>query len=317
MPSFTFNSKRFSSAHAIVLLLLALLLYFAALEFTMRTVVPRVSQVERRHNADYQAALGLSQRASTGLKTVLIVGNSLLQEAIDRDGLREMSSSRYRVVVFPIENTTYLDWYFGLHRLAMEGSRPDIVILCLNIRQLLSNSTNGEGFARSMMWTGDILEVAKTAGLDSTITSNYLFANLSAWLGGRWVIRNWVLEGWMPNARALVDLFTPQGTVTPISLETIAERAIPRLKKLRDLCETFGAQFIFLVPPAVSGAESLTRIQSAAVDAKISLLIPFEPGEMPAATFSDGFHLNPKGARIFTERLAAQLGGSLAGGRER
>src|SRR6266853_3119542 len=99
MPSFTFNSESFRSSHAIVLLLLALLLYFAALEFVMQTVVPRVSQVEHRHNADFQAALRLSQRAPQGTKTVLIVGNSLLQEGIDRDKLQEMSSSNYRVAV--------------------------------------------------------------------------------------------------------------------------------------------------------------------------------------------------------------------------
>ena len=316
MPSFTFNSESFRSPHAIVLLLLALLLYFAALEFMMRTVVPRVSQVERRHNADHQAALRLSQRAPRSLKSVLIVGNSLLQEGIDRDKLRQVSSSQYRVAVFPVENTTYLDWYFGLRRLAIEGSTPDLVVLCLNLRQLVSNSTNGEGFAHSMMWTGDILEVAKTAGLDSTNTSNYFFANLSAWLGGRWYIRNWVLEGWMPSAKTLVDLFTPRGAVTPIPLETIVEQTIQRLKKLRDLCETFGARFVFLVPPTMSGADSLTKIQSAAAETKISVIIPFKPGEMPAAGFSDGFHLNPNSARIFTERFAILLSESLARGRE-
>jgi len=299
-----------------VLLLLALLLYFAALEFVMQTVVPRVSRVERRHNADRQAALRLSQRVPQGMKTVLIIGNSLLQEGIDRDKLREVSSSQYRVAVLPIENTTYLDWYFGLRRLAMEGSTPNVVVLCLNVRQLVSNSTNGEGFAHSMMWTGDILEVAKTAGLDSTNTSNYFFANLSAWLGGRWFIRNWVLEEWMPNAKTLVDLFTPRGAVTPIPLETIVEQTIQRLKKLQDLCETFGARFVFLVPPAMSGADSLSKIQSAAAESKISVLIPFNPGEMPAAAFSDGFHLNPNGARIFTERFAILLSESLARGRE-
>ena len=316
MPSYTFNFESFRSSHAIVLLLLALLLYFAALELMMRTVVPRVSQVERRHNADRQAALRLSQRPPQGMKTVLIIGNSLLQEGIDREKLREVSASQYRVAVFPIENTTYLDWYFGLHRLAVEGSKPDVVVLCLNIKQLMSNSTNGEGFAHSMMWMGDILEVAKTAGLDSTNTSNYFFANLSAWLGGRWFIRNWVLEEWMPKAKTLVDLFTPRGAVTPIPLEATVEQTTQRLKKLQDLCETFGARFVFLVPPATSGADSLIKMQSAAEETKISVLIPFKPGEMPAAAFSDGFHLNPNGARIFTERLAILLSESLAGRRE-
>src|SRR5437660_1550173 len=270
MPSFTFNSETFRSSHAIVLLLLALPLYFATLEFMMRTIVPRVSQVERRHNADRQAALKLSQRAPQSLKTVLIVGNSLLQEGIDRDKLRQVSSSQYRVAVFPVENTTYLDWYFGLRRLAIEGSMPDVVVLCLNVRQLVSNSTNGEGFAHSMMWTGDILEVAKTAGLDSTNTSNYFFANLSAWLGGRWYTRSWVLEGWMPSAKTLVDLFTPRGAVTPIQLVTSVQQRIQRLMKLRHRCEMSGARVVFLVLQAVSGVDTVPNVHSAASEAGLA-----------------------------------------------
>src|SRR5690348_6102743 len=102
----------------------------------------------------------------------------------------------------------------------------------------------------------------------------------------------------MPNAKTLEDLCTPRGAVTPIPLETVVAQTIQILKKLQDLFETFGAQFVSLVPPVMSGADSLVKVQSAATETKISVLIPFKPGEMPAAAFSDGFHINPNGARI-------------------
>jgi hypothetical protein len=53
----------------------------------------------------------------------------------------------YRIEVFPIENTWFLDWYFGLDRLFSEGARPAIIALCLT-RQLIGYATDGEYFAR-------------------------------------------------------------------------------------------------------------------------------------------------------------------------
>lgn len=221
-----------------------------------------------------------------------------------------MMGPSYAAVVFPIENTTYLDWYFGLRRLFAEGSRADVVVLCLSSRQLVSKSTNGEAFARSMMQTSDIVSVAKAAGLDMTTASNFFFANLSAWLGGRWSIRNWLLEKWVP--KTLVEHFAPRNSQVPATTDEILEEAMARLTAMQELSATHESRFMLLIPPTRHAHDPATRIQAEAARAGMDVLVPFEPGAMPADAFSDGFHLNSYGAVLFSERLGAALAGALS-----
>lgn len=307
------------ASHGLVCLALGILLYFIALEVIMRTAVPRISQIERRHRVDREEALKLTRAGHGGAKTVLIVGNSLLQQGIDRPELENALSQHHHVTTYAVENTTYWDWYFGLRRLEREGSAPDVVVLSLNLRQVLADSTNGEGFAHSLMWMGDVAKVARTTGLDLTGASNYFFANISAWLGGRSFIRNWILEKWVPDVNALVQYFTP-ATQTRSTQGSRTERAhvlIERLSAMRDLVETRGAQFLFLLPPSMSRDDFFTEFEQLATRAGITVIAPFKPGEIGDSAFSDGFHLNPDGAKRFSARLGQFLSNDLTSYRDR
>ena len=90
----------------------------------MRTVVPRMSKGQQREVEDRRAAVLLQPRMPDGSTSILVVGNSLLLHGIDRARLQREMGSRYHVVLYPIEGTTYLDWYFGLRRLFADGARP-------------------------------------------------------------------------------------------------------------------------------------------------------------------------------------------------
>lgn len=307
MPSSIFNFRRLDGNGAVALLLAILVLYFCALEVAMRTVVPKFVKAERRYGEDYKAAVSLRPESAQGSKGVLLAGNSLLLLGVDRIKLQQAMTPTYSVVVFPIENTTYLDWYFGLRRFLAEGSRPSTIVLCLSPSQLLSNSTNGEAFAQSMMNSGDIIRVARAARLDNTTASNYFFASFSKWLGGRWYVRNWLLEKWMPDSNVLVGYFTPMRKRAAVPAQAVTDEALRRLKELQELSKANGASFVFLVPPSPVADDAAAAIQSAAAQAGIAVSIPFLPGEMPGQAFSDGFHLNSHGANLFTERLQFQL----------
>lgn len=309
-----FNFSAMKSSHGLVFLMFGILQYFIGLEIAMRTVVPQISQVERRHNDDHQRALQVMQKAHDGFETVLVVGNSLLQQGIDREELLKATPPKYRIALFPVENTTYWDWYFGLRRLAREGAAPDVVVLCLNLRQILSNSTNGEGFAHSMMQVGDIVQVARATRLDMTVASNYFFANFSAWLGGRSFIRNWILEKWIPGASALVQLFAAPGRAAQgkSSSTAIPYETLQRLKALQALCKTIGAKFVFLIPPTTNSTDLTSEVQLLAAQADIPVIVPFKPGEMETSVFSDGFHLNAEGAKRFSERLGGAFEDALS-----
>jgi hypothetical protein len=271
----------------------------------------RVSKGAKRIHDDYSRALTLRPVSPDGKKEVLLVGNSLLLAGVDRKKLAAEISSKYSVTVLPIENTTYLDWYFGLRRIFGEGARPSGVVLCLSSRQLTWNAVNGESFAHHMMRLRDILMVRKAAGLDTTTTSTLFFANLSSWLGDRPSIRNWILEMWLPNASLLTSSLTPRAQPTLESNQRDITQAVGRLREIRDLSVANGAQFLFLIPPSTSERSLAEEIRLSGDRSGVTVLVPFLPGEMAAEYFSDGFHLNSKGAGVFTERLGLMLQSAL------
>ncbi len=91
---------------------------------------------------------------------------------------------------------------------------------------------------------------------------------------------------------------------------TLYTLARDRLMCLDGLALANGAQFMLVVPPTYqSGSEAIVH---AGKDLGIPVLIPVPSDELDQSSFqSDGFHLNEKGATLFTNRLAADLRNTL------
>src|SRR5256714_13167571 len=161
----------------------------------------------------------------------------------------------YHIALYPVEGTLYLDWYFGLRRLFSEGSRPALVILAVSVRHVLSDSTDGDAFARSMMNMSDLPEVSRAAKLDMMSTSSYFFANLSEWLGTRAWTRDALLEKWLPGAPLLAAHLWTRAAALPV---TATHLAAARLQKMQELCNSYGGGVALLFPPPLpgGGAES-------------------------------------------------------------
>src|SRR5438552_6110208 len=98
-------------------------------EAAARIALDRISKIQHRTMDEYRLARAIGTESPGGRPSVLIVGNSLLDEGVRfervRDGLRQEWDARR----FVVENTSYYDWYYGLKRLFREGARPDIVIV--------------------------------------------------------------------------------------------------------------------------------------------------------------------------------------------
>lgn len=293
------------------LLIALLILYCGTLEVVTRTKFTRISRVQRRIENDKRAALGLKQTASDGAKTFLLFGNSLLVHGVEPDKLHKEMAPRYYSAVLGIENTQYLDWYFGLRRFLAEGSRPSVIVLSLTTRQLISRGIDGEYFAYQMMQERDILRVKTAAHLDTTMTSNLFFANRSAWLGSRSMIRNWLLGELMPSVDQLTAYLPEKASQLP-SDEVVIQQSLERLQAIQEVCRNYGARFIFVLPPVRGVSDLEGTLRTTAASAGITVLVPYRGGEMPAAYFSDGFHLNAQGAALYTERLGLELDGPLS-----
>lgn len=292
------------------LLLGCVVVYLGLLELATRAVYPRMSEGKFRELTDYRTALQI-QPAPAGRKSVLLIGNSLLLEGVERERLRQALAPMAEVTLFPIEGTSYLDWYYGMRRFFREGTRPEVVVLCINARQVLSDSTNGERFANSMMSLADLWRVKQAAGLDSMTTSNYFFANLSAWVGDRTYVRNGLLEKLVPGVKRLVGYFTQRDPNSMTATGAVVERSRRRLEDFQALTRQYGARFVWLVPPTLNSADPAPSIADATA-ADLSVIIPYAPASLSLADFADGFHLNSRGAEKFTERTIPLLQAALS-----
>ena len=306
MPSSTSNSDFRAATRAIAVLLTGLLLYCAGLELVTRLGFSRVSRTQRRVTEDLSVAKSLTPHSSNGQPTILVVGNSLLLDGVDRGSLKKELAPNYQVALLPVENTQFEDWYFGLRRLFAEGSRPSIVVICLSTRQMMSRATDGEYFAYYLMQSRDLLAVKRESQLDNTNTSAYLFANRSDWLGSRAQIRNWLLQEIMPNLEHLIGFF-PGKTPPMPAKELVIEAVLPHLRALNQICNSSGARLVVLVPPTLRNDDASADVQDSASREGIPVLVPLRPSDVTPDEFHDGFHLNPRGAARFTHRLATDL----------
>ena len=306
MLSSTSNSEPRDATRAIAVLLVGMLLYCATLEVVTRRGFSRVSRTQRRIYQDLNAAKSIAPAVSNASPTVLVVGNSLLLDGVDRASLKNELAPKYQLVLLPVENTQFEDWYFGLRRLFAEGSRPSIVVVCLSTRQMMSRATDGEYFAYYLMQGRDLLAVRRESQLDNTMASAYFFANRSDWLGSRAQIRNWLLQAIMPNLERLIGFFPAKTPPMPPSDQVVAA-AIPHLLALDELCKSNGARLVILVPPTLRHDDASAEIQDSANGQGIPVLVPLRPSEVSPGEFSDGFHLNAQGAARFTQRFASAL----------
>lgn len=291
------------------LLAAAALAYLAALEIGARVLYPAHSALAARIRSDWSAASQVGISGAPPHRNFLVVGNSLLQAAIDRKELGALTrDDGPGITILPIENTEYLDWYFGLQRLLAQGSRPEFVVLSLLPVQLISDRTDGEFFAWQLMRPADILRVKRAAHLDWTSASTYLMASASAWIGDSEGIRNWVRSETVPGMSELAGYFPQRAAASPPAqvIERIAE---PRLSQFAALCAAHGCKPLLLIPPLVRrrGDQSLLAVARAARAARVPVLMPVAPGELGPELFPDGFHLSQRGARMFTPRLVDTL----------
>jgi hypothetical protein len=288
---------------ATLTLIAALVSLLVGAEIFSRYVFPRVSQVESRIHEDERQVKAIPVNSSDSQPTVLLVGNSLLLRGLDYPRIRTDLAPDAHVVRFVIENTEYIDWYYGLRHLFTTGIRPSMVVLCLNLGQTVSPRTLGDYSARHLFSASDLLPVAHDAGLDATRTSGLILAHWSAFYASRATMRNYVLNKTAPGYAAAMHTLA-DNTQRPLPPDDELMRiARTRLRALDDLCRQSGVEFVLLIPPSVAGHNDL--LASVATLEQVNFDYPFPAGTLAPDLFrSDGAHLNENGAVLFTDAIS-------------
>jgi hypothetical protein len=296
-PLRTANTYRVWSVRAFA----SLALFCIGIESLTRFGFAHVSRIEARIANDHAAVLAMRK---SNRPSVLLLGNSLLLQDIDYGRLRNSLQGQAYAVRFPIEDTEYLDWFYGLRRFFDEGSRPDIVVLCINAEHLISSTIRGDYSVYYLFRFWDIPQIRRDIGYDLTKTSGLELSRFSLFYAGRNNLRNFVL---FRTAHAYTEILQriatrPAHVSSDQEIERIAES---RLTALRALCSSHGAQFTFLLPPGFGREEA--PLVRAGTRSRTDVMVPVHLNALSRDKFKDGFHLNASGAQIFTDRLSALL----------
>lgn len=298
MPSSTSNSRVATVGH-IVLLLCLCVSFCVLLEAVTASYFGRVSQLEKRRESEYRDALAVRSLKDRNGTSVLVIGNSLLLEGVNFPELQQAVDPTIQLHRVVVENTSYLDWYYGLRHIFRVGSHPDVVVLVLNPVQFTSSAIHGDYTVHFLVDRQDLVSFAGEAGADRNQLSSFILAKLSFFYGTRAEIRTWILRKIIPEIPGLKLAFA-----TPKGLRE--ERVTKRLVELHQICTQHGAELVLVLPPALQDSGVNVLLQAATANG-VKLLSPIAPGVLPPSDYADNFHLNSRGAATFTPTLAAGL----------
>ena len=300
-------SSTSSSSAQVKVALVAIAALLLSVELSTRFGFRLVSRIEGRIATQHAGALAL-RPASTQIPgqhqrpSVLLVGNSLLLEAVD-DSLEGRMADQADIHRFVIEQTYFNDWYYGIRRLLAEGSKPDYLVLCLGPGHWVSDNIRGDYSSYYLFQTSDIHSVARDAGYSLTRESNLFFARYSMFYAGRAGLRNFVLHSSSPGYAEILRELTNGHVVNPPPSDA-APKIAARMQSLSRLGGPLPRLAVVMAPTFLDYEKELAL---GAAQAGLPLLIPVHAGEWPQDMFSDGFHLSSAGAKRFTPILARQL----------
>lgn len=289
------------------MLLAGCLAIAAAVEVTARLGFDRFSKIQRRTAEEYRLATTIGRGGVTGSRRVLVVGNSLLKEDVQFDELRAALGSHCDTRRFIVEQTGYLDWYYGMRRLFRDGARPDVVVLILTARQSIGTDIRGDYSAQYLFDKSDLPAVTRELELNPTLTTNLFLSGFSKFWGTRAEIRNFVLGHMMPDLGRLM-VFSSVVDPRPLLDREVYDVMRERLARLKAMTDAHGAKLVFVLPPVGDPRDGADAVFRAGKEAGVDTLRPVASGTLPSRLYSDGsFHLNPTGAQIFTSELIPLL----------
>jgi hypothetical protein len=305
MPSSISDSKCAAIRCAKALIGISALLIIA-LEISSIYLLKHKSATYARISRQFEEALSIRPARPGDPPSVLMVGNSLLLHGVQLDRLRALTSSSMRIYPIFLEATGYYDWLYGLQRLFRQGAKPQIVVVGVGVNYFLANGIRQDYVPMLFFDARDTLEVASDLHLDRTATSNLLLEHSSTFWDTRSAIRTQILSHVVPHLEDLFLLVNPRPSI-PEGRE-FEEIAIPRLRRLRELCEANGAKLVLLVPPTLSSERAVGEMAYAAHTAGVEISVPIDPAALSAKFYQrDGMHLNSDGAVLFTSALAKDL----------
>jgi len=265
----------------------------------------------RRFQSECAAALAIGHKGAPCEAEILLLGNSLTLTDVDMDLLRQRLGVRREVCRWAVDNTTYLDWYYGLRRAVRNGARPTLVVVGGRSWHFLAPQARGRFFAHYILDWKDLLDARSKTGANATAFSNMGLAQLSAFYGSREEIFKRWLTMVLPSFPNLGEHMVMSDSSGPSAGEADATALITeRFDELRALCASCGAHLVIWIPPTPKDDARARLISEIGRSKGIAVIPPLAPGTQAswrAEDFADGFHMTPAAATKFTSRFAGEL----------
>lgn len=289
----------------LAVLLGAVCAMLAGAELATRYVVMPSSRIERRVDTELAAAPGVG-----GPRSFLLVGNSLLLYAVRDSAIASLAPQGWRARRLAVEQTSYLDWKYGLTELHRRGAQPAVLGVMLDPWQLTSTLTRTDYSALRLVGASDVIAFGRDASLHPTDISRLILSHYSAAYGFRAESRKVLLGRMLPGMERLSQLLIPRSSNVPDTLRTRAVAA-RRLRALRDAVVAQQSRFIFFLPPRLGDVSELRAVLAAARDAGVEVIGPALSTPYAAADFMDGYHLSDVGAARYAAEVARALSETL------
>lgn len=292
------------------MLFLAALVVLLSLELGARYLVPLVNWNMRRFEKECADAISMGQGHNAAKPGILMLGNSLTWNDIDMDVLRQHLGATNEVCRWAVDDTNYLDWYYGLRRAIRHGARPKYVVIGGRSDHFLAEYVRGCFFAHYILDWRDLRELAARVGANPTALSNMVLAQVSAFYGSREEIFKRCLTAVVPSFPQLGRRMTWKGRKAPTPVLHSSTLLVGRLEDLRARCSECGAKLVLWIPPTPYEDKNAAWVAQAAAEENIPLILPLAPSPGAAWTerdFSDGYHMTTDAAKRLTGLLSERL----------
>ena len=124
MRSSTSSSETRIALWAVKCFLITVTVIILGMELAARHLVPVVSWNTRRFHEECSDVMEIRRNSKTADPGILLLGNSLTYTDIDLGTLNNALEPAGQVHRWAVDNTNYLDWYYGLRRIFRAGATP-------------------------------------------------------------------------------------------------------------------------------------------------------------------------------------------------
>ncbi len=287
------------------MLLLVLGFGYMLLEALSYARMSRGSGRGHRMATESREAVHLKPTSPDGKPTVLLVGNSLLREAVDMDQLKGALGDRYDFHRLIVESTYYNDWRYAIPALFERGARPSVLVITLSPAQMNGATPVSMETTHYLLNTKQVMALAHSDGSGLSGYVSHFIEHFSP----LWGTRN--------STQVAFKSFIPgyRSTVFTIANEPPAPQQFDhaRLAALATICRQYNVKLVYLATPAndPNGEKDAAQLQQAAAENNVPYLRPVRDDFIPSAQYVDDYHLDKPARNIFLPKLLAQLPAAL------